>query len=170
VDLNKLRRYKNKSEFIEEIKRRAFTIEVTHHGCAQAVLKPFLDAFEVDNDLVMMAASPFAGGLALTGNNCGALIGALIAVGLVVGRRNLEEGMEGILSGVRPMRKVARYFERQNKFLNCREITQTDLADQIKSVEFFNRGGLEKCAQMIADVSGFVADILYEEWVRREEF
>ncbi len=163
MELSKLHKYKEKSEFIEDLRKKVFKTEMTYHGCAQAVLKPFMEIFEVDNNLVMMAASPFAGGLALTGNNCGALTGGLIVLGLVFGRRDVTEGMDGILAGIRPMRKLVKYFEKEHGTVNCRDITQTEVADPVKSVEYFDHGGLEKCARMIADVAAFVGDILYEE-------
>ncbi len=168
MELSKLDRYQDKSEFVEDLRKKAFETEMTYHGCAQAVLKPFLDIFEEDNDLVMMATSPFAGGLALTGNNCGALTGGLIVLGLVFGRKDLNEGMEGVLAGIRPMRKLVRYFEKEHGTVNCRDITQTDVADPVKSVEYFDHGGLEKCARIIADVAAFVGDILYEEKEARQ--
>ena len=163
MDLNKLNTYKDKSELKEDLKKRAFETEMTYHGCAQAVLKPFLDIFEVDNVPVMKATGPFSGGLALTGNNCGALTGGLIVLGLVFGREDVKEGMEGILAGVRPMRKLVRYFEEKHKTVDCRDITKTDISDPIKGPEYFDHGGLEKCANMIADVAAFVGEILYDE-------
>ena len=163
MDLNKLNKYKDKSDFREDLKKRAFEAEMTYHGCAQATLKPFLDIFEIENDAVVMATSPFAGGLALTGNNCGALTGGLIVLGLLYGRKDFDEGLEGIVAGVRPMRKLVRYFEEKHKTVDCRDITKTDISDPIKGPEYFDHGGLEKCANMIADVAAFVGEILYDE-------
>jgi C_GCAxxG_C_C family probable redox protein len=168
MDLNKLNKYRNRAEFVEDLKRKAYETEVKYHGCAQATLKPFLDIFEINDPSVMMAASPFAGGLALTGHNCGALTGGLIVLGLVFGRRDITEGMEGILTGLRPMRKLVRYFEGKQGTVDCREITRTDVADPVKSAEYFDHGGLERCAHLIAEVAGFVGEILYEEKITRE--
>ena len=168
MDLNKLNEYKDKSAFMEDLKERAFKAEMEYHGCSQATLRPFMEIFEIDNDGVMMAASPFAGGLALTGNNCGALTGGLIVLGLLFGRRDMKEGMEGIVAGLRPMRKLVKYFDEKQNSVNCRDITQTDIADPVKGPEYFDHGGLEKCATMIADVAAFVGDILYEEKMARE--
>ena len=169
MDLNKLNKYKGKAEFIEDVKERAYNTEMEYHGCSQATLKPFLDIFEIDNVGVMKAASPFAAGLAFTGNNCGALAGGLIALGLLFGRGDVKEGMDGIIAGTRPLRKLMKYFEGQYKTVNCRDITQTDVADPVKSAEYFDHGGLEKCATMIANVAAFVGDILYEEKIAREQ-
>jgi C_GCAxxG_C_C family probable redox protein len=169
MDLTKLNEYKEKQAFREDIMKRTFDTEMKCHGCAQVIVQSFLDVFEEDNVAVSMASSPFAAGLALTGNNCGALVGGLMVLGLVFGRKDVTEGMEGILAGIRPMRKLVRYFGEKYKDINCRDITQTDLADPQKAQEYFDGGGLERCANMMADVAGFVSDILYEEKERRDQ-
>ena len=163
MDLTKLDRYESKDQFVADLKKRTFDTEMKCHGCAQVIVQTFLDVFEEDNTPVSMASSPFAAGLALTGNNCGALIGGLMALGLVYGRKDLKEGMPGILAGIRPMRKLVRYFEETYKNPNCRDITGTDLADPEKSTAYFEAGGLERCATMMADVAGFVGDIIWED-------
>ena len=169
MDLEKLNKYNGKDEFVADVKKRAFEMEMNSHGCAQVVVQTFLDVFEDENLPLFMAASPFAAGMSLTGNNCGALIGGLMILGTVFGRKDVAEGMPGILEGIRPMRKLVRYFTGQYNFVDCRDITQTDLADPVKSEEYFDEGGLEKCSGIIADVSGFVADLIYEEKIAREE-
>lgn len=169
MDLNKLDKYDEKSEFVEDLRKRTFDTEMKCHGCAQVIVQTFLDIFEENNTPVSMASSPFAAGLALTGNNCGALIGGLMALGLVYGRKDVAEGMEGILAGIRPMRKLVKYFGETYLNLDCRDITGTDLADPEKATAYFESGGLEKCANMLADVAGFVGDIIYEEKEKRYE-
>jgi C_GCAxxG_C_C family probable redox protein len=163
MDFKKLDKYENKDQFVDDVKKRTFDTEMKCHGCAQVIVHTFLDVFEEDNPSVSMASSPFAAGLALTGNNCGALVGGLMALGLVYGRKDVTEGMPGILAGIRPMRKLVKYFNETYQNVDCRDITGTDLANPEKATAYFESGGLEKCATMMADVAGFVADILYEE-------
>ncbi|MCD6570043.1 MAG: C_GCAxxG_C_C family protein [Deltaproteobacteria bacterium] len=168
MNLNKLDKYKNKAEFIEDVKKRAFEMEVNSHGCSQVVVQTFLDVLEQDNLQLFMAASPFAAGMSLTGNNCGALIGGLMILGTVFGRKDVKEGLPGIIEGIRPMRKLVRYFSGKQVSLDCRDITGTDLADPEKSQAFFDGGGLEKCAGIIADASAFVAGLVYDEYEKRK--
>jgi C_GCAxxG_C_C family probable redox protein len=163
MDLTKLDKYDGKAAFVADVKKRTFDTEMKCHGCAQVIVQSFLDVFEEDNAPVSMASSPFAAGMALTGNNCGAMIGGLMVLGLFYGRKDLTEGMPGILAGIRPMRKLVRYFGETYHNLNCREITGTDLADPEKATAYFEAGGLEKCATMMADVAGFVGDMIWED-------
>jgi len=163
MDLAKLDTYENKDQFVADLKKRTFDTEMKCHGCAQVIVQTFLDVFEEDNIPVSMASSPFAAGLALTGNNCGAVIGGLMALGLVYGRKDVNEGMPGILAGIRPMRRLVKYFNETYQDINCRDITGTDLADPEKATAYFEAGGLKKCATMMADVAGFVGDIIWED-------
>ena len=163
MQLENLRQYQNKAQFLSDVRTKTFETEIKCHGCAQVIVHTFLDILGEDNRQASMAASPFAAGLALTGNNCGAAIGALMVLGLVYGRRDVNEGMDGILKGIRPMRKFVKYFEAKYGHLNCRDLTGTDLADPQKATAYFEAGGLEKCATMMADAAAFVAELIYDD-------
>lgn len=168
MNIDKLSKYNSKEDFVEDVRKKAFEMEVNSHGCSQVVVQTFLDVFEEENLSLFMAASPFAAGMSLTGNNCGGLIGGLMVLGTIFGRKSVKEGMPGILEGIRPMRKLVRYFSGKQGSIDCRDITGTDLADPEKSETFFNGGGLEKCAGILSDVAGFVAEILYDEFEKRK--
>jgi len=168
MDLNKLGRYRDKEEFITDVKERAFKMEMNHHGCSQVVVRTYLEIFDEENLDLFLAASPFAAGMSLTGNNCGALIGALMILGTVYGRADVKENLEGLLRGIRPMRKLVRYFLQRQANIDCRAITGTDLADLQQATVYFDSGGLKKCAGIISDTAGFIAEILYDEWTKRK--
>jgi C_GCAxxG_C_C family probable redox protein len=163
MNLDNLGKYQNKEQFVNAIREKTFNTEMKCHGCAQVIVQSFLDIMEENNQQASAAASPFSAGLALTGNNCGAAIGALMVLGLVYGRRDVNEGMEGLLKGIRPMRKFMKYFKNKYAHLNCRDLTGTDLANPQKATAYFEAGGLEKCAAMLADAAAFVAELIYDE-------
>ena len=169
MDLTAIDQYPDRDSFVEDVKKRTFDTEMKCHGCAQVVVHTFLDVLKIDNPAVSMAASPFAAGLSLTGNNCGAVVGALMVLGLEFGRRDVNEGMEGILKGIRPMRRLIRHFEEKYGALDCRDLTGTDLADPAKATRYFDAGGLEKCATMMAEAAGFAAGVLYDERKKQTE-
>lgn len=58
-------------------------------NCAECVLRAFMDIYEVNvPDEVICMATGFGGGMGHTKNTCGAITGAVLALGLVKGRRN----------------------------------------------------------------------------------
>ena len=158
-----LLRYPEKEQFVEAVRKKTFETEMKCHGCAQVIVQTFLDILDQQNTALTMASSPFAAGLSLTGNNCGALIGGLMVLGLFYGREDVNEGMEGIIKGIRPMRKFVKYFEDKHQHVNCRDLTGTDLADPQKATAYFQAGGLEKCATMMAEAAAYVAGMVYDD-------
>lgn len=58
-------------------------------NCAECVLRSFMDIYECDvPDAVICMATGFGGGMGHTKNTCGAITGAVLALGLVKGRRD----------------------------------------------------------------------------------
>ena len=168
MDLSKLDRYGNRGEFVEAVQKKAYDYDFNCHGCSQAVVQCFLDVFQEDNATLFMAASPFAAGMSMTGNNCGALIGGLMVLGAVFGRRRMGDGMEGIIDGIRPARKLVKHFQSRFGTVNCCDLTQTDLADPVKADAYFAGGGLEQCAGVTGEVAAFVGGLLYDERAREK--
>jgi len=162
MDLSILDQYENKEAFTEEVKKTTFDTEMQCHGCGQVLVHSFLKTLKIDNPELLMASSPFFGGMALTGNTCGALLAGLMVLGLVYGRQDVSEGVPGLIKGVKPLRKFIQFFAERHPTINCKDITGTDLADPQKAEAYFAAGGLARCAGILSDVAGYVGDRIYE--------
>lgn len=162
MDLSILDGYANKEAFIEEVKKLTFDTEMRCHGCGQCLVHAFLQTLKIDNPELSTAASPFFAGMALTGNTCGPLLGGLMVLGLFFDRKDVKEEAAGLIKGVKVLRKFVQEFTKQNKSMNCKDITGTDLADPQKAEAYFAAGGLERCARITAQAAGYVADLIYE--------
>ena len=82
-------------EKVEVIKKRARKNFTLGYNCAECVVEAVLN--EIDTGLppeVKKVATGFGGGVGLFGDTCGAITGAVIAVGAVHGRSALPEGEE----------------------------------------------------------------------------
>ena len=80
-------------EVIERVRQRARKNFSLGYNCSETVFEAVLG--ELDLDLppeALRLATGFGGGLGLYGDSCGAITGAILAVGAVHGRRNLPEG------------------------------------------------------------------------------
>ena len=169
MDLSKLDRYENRDAFVEAVRKKAHDYDFNCHGCSQAVVQSFLDVFEEGNTALFKAASPFAAGMSMTGNNCGALIGGLLVLGAVFGRTSMSDGMEGIVEGIRPARRLVKHFQNRFGTVNCRDLTRTDLADPMQADAYFAGGGLEQCAAITGEVAAFVGGLLYDEREKKKK-
>ena len=75
---------------IKEIRRRAHFYD-TYSGCSQAVLLALQEGLAIGNTESFSAATVLSGGVSRRGETCGALIGAMMALGLVEGRRRMND-------------------------------------------------------------------------------
>ena len=118
--------------------------------CAQCTLVPWADALGYDEDELMRMAAAFAGGM-FRGDTCGAVTGALMALGLAYGD-------DGALVAQKTAEFQAAFTERFGSTI-CRENLGFD---------FSKPGELEKAREsgkMIDDCSRFVrgaSEILLE--------
>ena len=77
-------------ERIQRVKRKALENDF-YSGCSQAVLGALQEEFGIGNKESFKAATVLSGGVARQGETCGAIIGALSAIGLVIGRERMED-------------------------------------------------------------------------------
>ena len=78
-------------ERILRVKRKALEYDRDYAGCAQSVLGALQEEFGIGNGESFKAATVLSGGIARQGETCGAIIGALSALGLVIGRESIED-------------------------------------------------------------------------------
>ncbi|MFH7836232.1 MAG: C-GCAxxG-C-C family protein [Candidatus Aenigmatarchaeota archaeon] len=78
------------SEILEKIEKTAYEYDKVYHGCSQCTLKAIQEHLNLGNGEAFKAASALAGGIARMGETCGALLGAIMAIGLAYGREKLE--------------------------------------------------------------------------------
>ena len=81
--------------------------------------------FGIENEIIPRIATCFAGGIGNTGAVCGAVAGAVMAIGLKKGR---ADTMEGALGNLVVAQEFRRRFEAEMETINCRELTGADLS------------------------------------------
>ena len=95
-----------------------------HYNCSQSVFSAFAAQFGMDRDTALKLASPFGGGVARRGEICGAVSGALLALGLARGAVN-PAGKEGIYG---LSQEFMRLFEEKHSTILCRDLIDCDLS------------------------------------------
>ncbi|MFC2036204.1 C-GCAxxG-C-C family protein [Chloroflexota bacterium] len=78
-------------ERVEKAKKKAHEYDKQYGGCAQSVLGALQEELGIGSKDSFKAASVLVGGIALQGETCGAIVGALSALGLVSGRERIED-------------------------------------------------------------------------------
>lgn len=75
---------------VKEIRSKAHGYD-QFSGCSQSVLLALQEGLDIGDLESFKAATVLSGGVARRGETCGALIGALMALGLVSGRERMED-------------------------------------------------------------------------------
>jgi C_GCAxxG_C_C family probable redox protein len=136
-------------------------------NCAQTSFLSLQEQFDLDdNGAVLKALTPFPG-IALRGETCGAVIGSLMALGLIYGRdrENLND-FQSYQKSLPPARRFCRRFEEELGSTMCGDITENEfgkrynLADPIQAIEWMNDGALEKCGAVIRKGVRIAAEII----------
>jgi len=95
------------------------------HGfnCAQSVLVAFAVQLELDESQMLKLASPFGGGLSRRGEVCGAVTGALMALGLAQG----SDTPAGKEITYQLGQNFLQRFEARHGTILCRELIDCDI-------------------------------------------
>lgn len=113
---------KSREEFLDEIEEKAGDYEVLWDHCAQGTLSALQEMHKVGDENTLRAATAMPG-MALRGETCGAVIGAIMALGLIFGRTDPKDGA-AVQTTMGAARKFCRRFEQEFGSCNCRDIQQ----------------------------------------------
>ncbi len=122
--------------------------------CAQAIFAAYgeqLGLGKIDFDTCMKIAAAFSGGVAGTGNICGTLNGALMAIGLKyydVNKAN-EIGVQ-----------ILDEFKSINGSILCRELIKHDLITEENIKQAFETGAFSNCPKFVEDVTVILDKLL----------
>jgi len=121
-------------------------------SCSQAIFAtfgPYMGEKGVDVETSMKIASAFSGGINLTGNVCGALTGALMAIGLEFGDGNPMNPKVTEIST-----RLLEEFKAINGSILCQDLIQYDgTGTQVDMMKAFQSGAFDKCLKYVGDVS-----------------
>ena len=157
----------SREELLATIEQEAFALERRYQGCSRCVLIPLQKHLGLANDNVARASAPLAGGIALSGNTCGALLGGMLAVGLCVADNDLENG-QAFLDTMGASFRLMRRFQQEFGATTCRELQTERLGayynmaspDEYKA--FVKAGGYDVCSTLVGKASRLAADFLLE--------
>ncbi|MDY6917718.1 MAG: C-GCAxxG-C-C family protein [Chloroflexota bacterium] len=170
-------------QLIEHISRQAHEND-RFSGCSQAVLCSLQEAFDIGTGEAFKAATVFGGGVSYQGETCGALIGALMALGLVAGRQRMEDTetyRETMVHGADVCRRFRKELETRLGFSEsltssmCRDIQRRiygrsfDMTDEADYQAFLEAGGHgdQGCLRVCAIAARVAAEKIIELTGRR---
>ena len=94
------------------------------YSCSQAVFSAFAPRYGLSDELALKIAAPFGGGMARQGHVCGAVSGALMALGLARGSADPQDKEAIYQLG----KEFIERFEALHATVLCRELIGYDLS------------------------------------------
>ncbi|MFX0181036.1 MAG: C-GCAxxG-C-C family protein [Candidatus Hodarchaeota archaeon] len=130
------------------------------HNCAQAVLKAYGTQYDLDGDLAFKIASTLGGGLARSGNTCGAVTGALLAIGLRYRNLNVEDKENKELTYETGMNFIEQ-FRSIYGTIKCKELLGYDIST-LEGREEANNNNLfeELCPKFVKSAAEILETVL----------
>jgi C_GCAxxG_C_C family probable redox protein len=142
---------KTQEEWVQEAFESAKNYFKQGLNCSECILQTTLDLNDIDlQPEVLSLASGFGGGMGDTKNTCGAITGAVLALGAVKGRRNpqaketVKERITEIRESYIPFAEMIKEMEDKYGTLICSELSAPH-------GEFEGKTRKRNCMQMIGD-------------------
>ena len=144
------------------------------YNCAQSSFLALKEQFGLEDGAILKALTPLTG-IAERGETCGAVIGSLMALGLIYGRgQNKLDDWEAYRDSLIPTGKFCRLFEEEYGSTMCSDIQKVKfgrsfhLTDPEDLALFQAAGATEKCSAVVRKAVQIAAGIILDGTVSRK--
>ncbi len=136
--------------------RRYFLDDRNLYGCAETTFMVLKEAYDLPEPTDSSAAMALNGGIAYSGNLCGALGGAALAVGLLAGQQIADHRKAKVIAR-RTVMRLMDDFQAQHGAINCRDLTGIDFRDEQQHLQFIESGiWRTRCMSQVETVIRFM--------------
>ena len=142
---------------IDEVARKSGESFVSGYCCAESVLMAVAEDRGVKSDLIPRIATGFCGGIAHTCNMCGAVGGAIMALGMLMGRDKPEDPREELNAAIH---KLLGEFEGKYGSSNCYELLGCDLGTQEGMDKYLNNDLWTRCKEFTEEATRTAVSLL----------
>jgi C_GCAxxG_C_C family probable redox protein len=142
-----------------EVRRAAEESLGTGLYCAESVLSVLAQAQGIESDLLPGLASGFCGGMAGTCGTCGALTGAVMGLGLALGRSDPSESLKSVYMATH---RLVREFESEFGARDCDKLLGCDIGTPEGKAIFREKELSARCTQFTGRAAELAAQIIAE--------
>ena len=156
----------------KEVDQKATGYEREYHCCSQATLLALQEALGLEDELALKAASSLCGGVALSGNTCGALTAGVMVMGMKQGRGDLKEGFASVMKAMLPANKLVKWFQAEYGTTVCHDISGMEVNEEMlkllaeqpeAALSALDPAMVEECSNLCGKTAAKVIEILEEE-------
>ena len=149
---------------VTALEHSAVTKLAETRNCAQATFFALDQHFDLGGDTVLRALVAFPG-IALRGDTCGAVTGAMMALGLVFAPDTADDDA-AVLAAYAPARELCQRLENRHGSMRCADLLEGHIGRPIdftsaEDLEFYrSSGGPEACAAIVIAAVQIAAEII----------
>lgn len=139
--------------------KQAMNYFSSDYNCAQSVMKSILENKGMDFEGISFLAAGFGGGMGLEGHVCGAVSGAVAALG-VLNSEKYDDTVKHKKATYVAVKEFIRRFAEKNGSIICNDLTGIDMSDQAAHDRAMEDGTFEKvCPSYVKDAVRIVLEI-----------
>lgn len=156
----------SREEILDHLEQKAGDYEELYGSCAQGTLLALQEEFGLGNAQTLKAATAMPG-IALRGETCGAVMGAIMALGIAMGREKADD-FNAVQITTKAARKLCRRFEEQFGSCNCRDVQHRifgrsfNLANAGDQAEFVKSDAARKCRAPAAGAARIAGELILD--------
>jgi C_GCAxxG_C_C family probable redox protein len=125
--------------------------------CAESVVLALAKAQGIESEMLPKVATAFCGGMSRTCGTCGALTGAIMGVGLALGRSKAEES---VAPSYEATQKLIKEFEQEFGSRECHVLLGCDLGTPEGQETFREEGLRAQCTRFTGKAAEIAARII----------
>jgi C_GCAxxG_C_C family probable redox protein len=143
----------------DEATKLAMKYFSSDYNCAQSVTKSILESKGIDFDEVFHLTAGFGGGIGLQGHVCGAVSGAVAALGVINGKKYGDAKKHKAMT-YESAQEFIRRFKEKNGSIICDKLTEIEMADKVQHDRALKDGTFQKiCPGFVKDAVKIVLDL-----------
>lgn len=147
------------SQFVLNVRRSAEDSFTSGLYCAESVVLALADAQDIESELLPKIATAFCGGMSRMCGSCGALTGAIMGLGLKLGR---SEAGQPVQPSYVATQRLVREFEQEFGARDCHVLLGCDLNTPEGQATFRENRLSERCVKYTGKAAEIAARIISE--------
>ena len=139
--------------------QKAIQLFNSNYNCSQAVLAAFADKAGLDDPTALKLASGFGGGIGCSGGTCGALTGAVMALGLCCGTADPSDKTAKV-EVYRKVRRLTEEYKLRTGSTICRELMGFDMSTPQGDEMSKMPGAFDRCDDFVRIAAEILEEML----------
>jgi C_GCAxxG_C_C family probable redox protein len=145
---------------VDKAPKRSRDLFSSGYYCAESVLLSIAEDRSIQSELIPRIATGFCGGVSHTSGMCGAVSGAIMAMGLVFGRNSPVDSVDATYSAVK--RFMAMFQERFGS-TNCLTLTGCNLDTDEGQRLFMEKNVIEQCQCFVEEATRLATTVIEDQ-------